>query len=240
MTEITHTTARALLQADADQALNLTDRSDLDAHLAVCAECDQYAQQFSGLETRLRETLHTRWDKYRPVINLQAIRDPSPLKLFWNGLFQQSQFLGKASVLAALLAGYFVLANVIGIREPLGDDTTPTVLPTPNVSVFISAISPTPSTLATLNQGTPACQTTIYVVKENDTLDKIALQHGTTKELILEYNPDDLSLAANTVFLNMELVIPLCKGTPVHTASLPGNTLTITPVYGTILPEQPE
>lgn len=262
MTEITHTIAHALLQDAADGNLASSDRSALDAHLAACAECNQYAQQLSDLETSLQQTLHAKWDNFRPEIDLQGIRNPSPLKLLWTSLFQQTQVLGKASILAALLVGYLVLTNVIGIRVPLGDNTTPTILPTPsqslsiigiqvppennttptilptpNESLFIADISPTPSTLTTLNQGTPACQTIKYVVKENDTLEYIALRHGITKELILEYNPDDLSLAANTVFLNMELVIPLCKGTPVYTASLPGSTLTTTPIYRTIFPE---
>jgi LysM repeat protein len=78
---------------------------------------------------------------------------------------------------------------------------------------------------------TQACETIIYIVRENDTLAYIALQHGTTEDVLLEYN----NLNSNAVFTGMELVIPQCNGTPSQAA-----TTTITPLNGTIFPTNPE
>jgi hypothetical protein len=104
-----------------------------------------------------------------------------------------------------------------------------------------SAISSTPS-IQTVTPGVnvQTCKTDFYVVQENDTLESIAFHHRTTKEAILEYNPEDNSLAANTVFTGMEILIPVCESTPSHTASIPGNTLTTTPLKTMITTISPE
>lgn len=241
MVEITHHKARALIQAAADQTLGPAERSTLDAHLTKCKQCRAYADHLTGLEANLRKALHTRWDTYRPNLNLQAIKHPSPAKLVWSSFFSQTHALGKVTVMAALLLGYFVIVNLIGIRTPISSDETPTALPTPNGFTSTSATSPTPSIQSALTDWTSqACKTVTYVVQENDTLASIATQHEITKETILEYNKDADSLVSNTVFTGMELVIPLCEKAPSRTASLPGSVLTITPINGTIFPDQPE
>jgi len=241
MTEITHQTARALLQSATDQNLDPIGQTALEAHLSACSECAQYARQLAQLETNLRDMFQNKWKNLRPEIDLRAIRHPSPLKQLWNNLFARTHTLGKASAIVALLVSYFVLANLFGVWGPIGGDETPTALPTPKESTSTLNISPTPSIPVLQNEGpTQACQTMIYVVKENDTLERIALQYGVTKELILEYNPGDTNLENNTVSTNMKLVIPLCKSTPANTTNAPNNTLTITPIYGTILPGQNE
>jgi LysM repeat protein len=241
MAEITHHKAQVFLQAAADRSLELADRSALDAHLQACKECRIYADRLEGLEASLRKAFHTRWDRYRPNLNLQAIKNPSPAKLIWNALFNQTQTLGKVSIMAALLVAYVVIVNIAGVRTPITDNETPTVLPTPNGFISNSATSPTPQIPTSLTGVTvQACKTIFYVVQANDTLESIAIRHGVTKEAILEYNPGDNNLAANTLFTGMELVIPQCESTPSRTASVPGNTLTITPLNGTILPEQRE
>jgi len=209
--------------------------------MTKCNACRAYADHLIDLETNLRMALHTRWDHYRPNLNLQAIKNPSPAKLVWNSFFSQTQALGKVTIIAALLLGYIAIVNLIGIRIPISTDETPTALPTPNGFTSTSASSPTPSIQSTLTDWTSrSCKTIIYVVQENDTLDSIAVQHGITPETILEYNKDVDSLASDKVFLGMELVIPLCEKAPSRTASLPGSVLTITPISGTIFPDQPE
>lgn len=240
MTEITHQTAKQLLQVSADRPLPPVDRSALEAHLAACDDCNGYAKNLANLEVDLRSLMHRQWDAYRPSLRIQAIRKPSPVKLLWNNLFNQTQALGKLAVIAALLLGYFVIANITGVRVPIINGETATVLPTPNRENLISATSATPSIQTAITSFTSqACGTVSYIVQESDTLESIALRYGVTKEALLAYNSGDPPLAANRVFIGMELYIPVCEGTPSHTASVPSHTLT-TPRNGTLLPEQPD
>jgi LysM repeat protein len=241
MFEITHHKARALLQVAADRSLAPADRSALDAHLAACQECRYYADRLASLEVSLSIALRARWDSYRPELNLQAIKHPSRAKLAWNHLFSQRHAFGKVTVMAALLLGYILIVNLAGIRVPIADNETPTVLPTPNGYTTAAATSPTPSIQAALTELTSqACETLLYIVQKDDTLERIAVQHEITKEAILEYNPDADFLASNTVFTGMQLFIPQCQSTPSRTAGLPGSLLTTTPINGTIFPVQTE
>jgi len=232
MLEITHQKAHALLQVAADQPLGADEKSALDVHLAKCKECNDYAKGLTSLEVGLRRILHAQWDMQRPDLNLQAITHPSQAKLIWNNLLSQTHVLGKVTIVAALVLGYVVIANLFGIKLPISANETPTTIPTPSELALALAISPTPSAQFTLTGlTTQACETVIYIVQQNDTLAYIALQHGLTEEAIQEYN----NLNSNIVFTGMELAIPLCKNTPSQTA-----TITTTPLDETIFPTQPE
>jgi LysM repeat protein len=238
MTEITHKATHALLQAAVDRPLAATEKAALEAHLAGCKECSEYADRLANLEVTLRQALHEKWDDARPNLNLQTIKNPSAVKFLWNYLFSQTQAFGKATVIAALVLGYFVIVNLVGFRVQITNDETPTVLPTPNATALNSVISPTPSIQTSqIGKNVQACKTVLYVVQENDTLESIAVHHGTTTEAILEYNLEDNSLTAETVFTGKEIRIPRCESTPSRTASIPANLRTTTPPNGTILPE---
>jgi LysM repeat protein len=232
MSEITHQKTRILLQAAADGPLTADEQSILDAHLASCGECSAYAKNLTNLEVDLRKVFHAQWDAQRPHLNLQAITHPSPAKLIWNNFFSQTNAMGKVTIVVALVLGYIVIANLFGIKLPISSNETPTTVPTPSEHALALSIFPTPSAQYTLTGSTRrVCETITYVVKENDTLAYIALQHGTTKETLMEYN----NLSSNMVFTGMELVIPQCDGTPSQAA-----TTTITPLNGTIFPTKPE
>jgi len=232
MIEITHQKAHTLLQVAVDQPLGTDEKSALEAHLAKCKECSAYASELTNLEVGLRRIMHAQWDTQRPDLSLQAITHPSPAKLVWNNFLNQTRALGKVTIVAVVVLGYVVIANLFGIQLPLSADETPTTVATPSELSLSLAISPTPSAqLALTGLTTQACETVTYVVQANDTLEYIALQYGTTKEAIQAYN----NLTSNTVFTGMELAIPLCMGTPSQTV-----TTTITPLNGTIFPAQPE
>jgi len=238
MTEITHQQAYALLQAAADHLLKLEEKSALDIHLAMCEKCRDYASELTSIEAGLRKTFHTKWDNH-PVTNLdlQTIIKPNPGKLLWNNLFNQPGMMGKATFVAALLLGYFVIANLFGIQAPITNHKTATTLPTPNEFMSANAISPTPSVPLTLTDSiTQVCETVVYTVQDDDTLGYIAFRHGITPEAILEYN----HMSSSTVHTGMELTIPVCNSTPSFTATTPNNTMTITPINGTIFPTQPQ
>ena len=237
MSKITHQRAQALLQIAVDQLLKPAEKSALAAHLTECKECSAYANNLSTLETSLRRIFHANWDTQHSNLNLQKIINPSPTKLLWNILFGQMGAMGKATIVAALLLGYFVIANLFGTRLPILSDETATTLPTPNEFAPVYSASPTPSAQFSLTGSTSqACETSIYLVQENDTLASIALQHGITQETILEHN----NLISSTVFSGMELAIPLCNNTPSHTATLTENMITITPINETLFPTQPQ
>jgi len=237
MIEITHQKARSLIQAAADQKLQPAEKSSLDAHLEICKECSDYASELSELEKDLRRALHANWDNQQPALSLQKIIAPSTLKRFWNNVFDQSGIMGKATVAAALLLGYFFITNIIGIESPISGKETATSLPTPNEMLSIYSTSPTPSAQFTLLEtSTRSCESFIYIVQENDTLESIAVRHETTQETIIEFN----NLTSDIVFTGQELAIPLCKNTPSHTATTPGGITTITPISGTYIPTQPQ
>jgi LysM repeat protein len=200
-------------------------------------ECHAYATNISALEASLHRAFHTNWDNQQPNLNLRNITNPSPAKLLWKNLFGQTGVMGKATFVAALVLGYFVIAIFFGIQTPISSDKTATILPTPNESAFGYATSPTPSAQISLTGSTSqACETISYRVQENDTIESIAFHHGITINAILEYN----NLISTTISIGAELIIPLCQITPSHTAPILENMITITPVNGTIFPTQPQ
>ena len=238
MPEITHQEARLLLQAATDQVIKPDEIIDLNSHLTQCRACIEYAKSLADLETNLRRIMHANWDSQQPKLEMQAILNPHPVKLLWNSFASQTHMMEKVGVVIVLLLGYVFIANLVGIQSPITKDKTPTPLPTPNGQPVVFFNSPTPSVNSSLTKVvSPACDiTTMYLVQENDTLDSIAFHHGITKEVILAYN----DLNSSTVFTGMELIIPLCDSTPAHIATIPKNTLSLTPLGGTILPTQPE
>lgn len=242
MPEMTHHQARTLLQISADRSLEPAERSALESHLAACNACREYAGQLSRLEYTLRENMHARWDGYRPALNRQAIKNKIQAKPVWTNPLSHLNALGKVTMMATLLLGYLLIANLVRVGGTASKSGTPSALPTPNepASTFLSN-SPTPPTQsATLQRTSLPCETIPYIVQANDTLESIAVRHGITKEDILEYNKEADSLFSNTIFTGMELNLPVCRSTPSYTASAGTNTLAITPTDMTFLTGQPE
>ncbi len=239
MLEITHQKAQALLQAAADSSLSPADQSALDAHLLQCKACSDYAGQLASLEIGLRSVLHARWDQRRPNLNVLAIIHPAPAKLLWHNLLNQPNTMGRVSILAVLLLGYILVVTLVRNPIPISKHETPTILPIPNEPALVVSSPPTPSPATHLTSTgllPQSCYIVPYTVQATDSLASIAMGHGSTKELIMEYN----HLNTDTISPGMELLIPLCKSTPSHTARVPGNSLTITPVNGTFFPGQTE
>jgi LysM repeat protein len=239
MFEITHQKALVLLQSASDQRITPDEKSELDVHLEQCKECRDYAKSLANLEAGLRNALHVQWDDQQPKLDLQAIMKPTPAKLMWINFPSLTQSLGKVTIVAVLLLGYFMLANHFGIWIHGSNDETPTNLPTPNELLLPSNTSPTPSAptqLITTKMTMQDCDIVPYTVQTTDSLESIAIEHGTSKELILEYN----NLRSDVISPNMKLFIPLCGSTPSRTASLPSNLITNTPIKGTILPDNHE
>ncbi len=232
MFEITHQEAQRLLQSAADQTLGADDKSALDAHLATCQACSNYANNLTALEADLRRVLHAQLDNQYPNLDLQAITSPAT-HFTWTSLFSPTHAMGKATIIATLLLGYFIISNLFGGQLSISESKTPTIIPTPNDSTLVFTTSPTPSSPSTLiGLTTQGCENIIYVIQVDDTLKEIALQFGVPKEIIVEQN----NLKLEELSPGKELSIPVCNHTPSHTASTLDHTTTITPLIETVLP----
>lgn len=70
---LNHQQARYYVHLGRDQLIP-AEQVELNSHLANCAECRHYAGEVVGLQSRLAETMHRRWQNHHPspVINVQA------------------------------------------------------------------------------------------------------------------------------------------------------------------------
>jgi LysM repeat protein len=237
MTEISHQKAQAFLQTAADNLLSSNDQSLLDSHLAGCIECRAYAKNLKGLENRLRRVSHAHWDKYQPTLNLGAITNPPAPKIVWNNLLGLTQGMGKVTIVAALMLGYFLIVNLSGNQISSPDTEAPNMLPIPSELNLSADISPTPSAqLALTGQMTLPCNPIVHIVQRADTLDSIANQYDIPKKVIMDFN----KLLVEDVLPGTKLSIPLCYKTPSQTAFTPTNTITVTPVSSFVFPTQPD
>lgn len=90
--------------------------------------------------------------------------------------------------------------------------------------ILIPYPTPTPppaatSTLEASQATLEACERVIYTVQANDTLSSIAANYAVPQDAIKSYN----SLSTDTVFLGMNIIVPLCER-----AATPGPTPTAT------------
>lgn len=234
MFEITHQKAKHLLQKAIDQTLESGDLSTLDAHLENCVLCRNYANELSNLESGLRRILHAKLDNQFPNLNLQSIINPT-LNFTWTSFFSPTNVLGRVTIGITLLLGYLLFANSFGWQLPITVTRTPTTIPTPYNSTLLITNSPTPSILPSLiSSATQGCESIIYVIQKNDTLDNIARQFGVSKKLISTYN----NMKTDDLYTGRELSIPICRQTPLQVSHTPRNTTTITPLSETIPPAQ--
>ena len=237
MAELSHQKAQVFLQTAVDDMLSANDQTLLDVHFAECKECRAYAKNLRSLEDGLRRVSRAHWDKYQPRINLGAVTNPPSTKIIWNYLLGLTQGMGKVTIVAALLLGYFLIVNLSDNQLPSSSTEAPTMLPTPNELTFSVDTSPTPSAqLALTGLMTLPCNPVIYIVQAADTLDNIAAQYKIPKAAIMEYN----NLVDDNISPGRKLNIPVCYKTPSQTTSTPTNTITVTPLGSLVFPTQPD
>jgi hypothetical protein len=218
MASITHLKAQNLLQAAADSALAPLDEKSLNIHLEECKECRQYAERLNKLQDDLRRITHNRWHQINEPLSTEKVRNRSAKV---KAQVYQFRTVGTFSVAMAVLALVFVLT--INISSAMRN--TPATISGLSLAPEKSALTPTPSIKGTVADATvKECNDIAYVVQENDTLESIAARHSVSKETIRQRN----GLAANTLTVNMVLVIPLCEGTPANSTMTPTTTTTTT------------
>jgi LysM repeat protein len=217
MVQITHQTARTLLQAAADKTLASEEQLALDTHLAGCQDCRAYADGLSQLQADLRRLTHLQWDVQHPSLDIRTIQ-----KRAIKGTQQEIGFrtIGRLAIAMALVCAFFVASSLMGHfsgKLNLGDVS----VPLPELTVATATPTAQPTTATLYPAMTAECQTVIYAVQPDDTLESIAARYGVTKQTILNYN----TLQSETLNTSMKLLIPVCSGTPSDTVT-PTNTST--------------
>jgi LysM repeat protein len=209
--QITHQEARRLIQFQADQALNATDKTVLFSHLKACLECRAYAAEIKELEDTLLPLLKRQWN-LRPIplsiSDLKAKRKTQP------------SFNNILAIRTAVIAFVFV-AFVVSAWQFTRPGQTLLGLP----AVIVAPVS-TPS-LESTNTMVSAenCSSLRYTVQASDTLSGIAAQFSLSKDEIVALN----GLGTETIHMGMTLMIPVCKLTPTSTLS-PTAPIRYTPV----------
>lgn len=219
MKPINHHTARALLQSAADQNLDLSSQALLDAHLAECDTCRDYAQSLSDLQDGLRRVTRQQWNIRNNPLPLRSIRERARKVAVRRRIEAAAGRLAVVPVLALAVMMAVRLAGPRQIPQSVDDLTLSTPSP--------ASLTPMPSshTTATKLIDPAVCQEFVYIVQENDTLEAIAARYGVPKETIAAYN----GMGSYEVSAQTRLVIPVCQATPTGTVTVPVITITIDP-----------
>ncbi len=239
MYEITHQEAQRLVHLASDNTLRREDILVLNAHLEKCIECSDYAKKLAKLESELKRVLHTAFDSQLPNLNIQAIiKSTTNFSSFpWASIFDPTRVWGRVTISITLIIGYFIVANLFGGQLLTTGNQIPTYIPTPHDLTITNNMSPTPSTPSTMIGITAQeCKTINYMVRDNESLDNIAVRFGVSIKLILTYS----NLKQDEVIPGKELSIPICEQTPSLIASTTQNALTTTPLGENMHPTQAE
>ena len=204
--QITHVEARRFIQLNSDRALSTLDKENLQSHLAICSECQRYANGLQEMERLLLPIMHRHW-------NLSPA--PLPLGSLRAG---KVKIPTSSSILATRTAiiGLVCMVFLFSIWQLTFSNTATAGLITAAVPPI-----PTPSTQFTLtNTKQTNCGEQSYVVQEDDTLERIAGQFASSKAEIMAAN----KLKTEALRPGATLWIPVCTFTPTGTV----NALTTT------------
>jgi hypothetical protein len=208
--QLTHQEARHLIQARADQTLDVYKKEVLNAHLRSCMECADYANEIQETVTTLRTTLQKHWNVHPAPLPL---RDLKVKVISYPRLFDilaiRSALLGVTMVFFLFVLWQFTSTNY-GTQN--------------SITVGVPAI-PTPSLLLTSTQSNFAhCQMIRYDVSQDDTFASLARRYSISEEVIRELN----HMQPDMITLPTMLILPLCELTPTSTTHPPAS-ITNTP-----------
>jgi hypothetical protein len=205
---ITHEEARRLVHFDADQALKMDQKSILHLHVKDCGECRDYANSLANMTATLSSTMEKKWN--RP-------QHPLPIAvLIPKRNFRITESILMATRIAAM--GVMAIALLFSVRQVTGPvEGGPGTLPVSAPPI------PTPSIQTTSTETLlQNCGQILYVVQQEDTIERIAAQFSISKEEIMADNGlDDGALRAG-----MELMIESCTVQPTGTFHVTGTLYT--------------
>ena len=206
--QITHEEAIRLIQYGADKALRNNEEKILKEHLKDCTQCRAYAHQQTEMEIVLKNIMRKQWS-LRPAP--LSITDLISAKKVWKN--KSTILITRTALISIAFTAFVFIGMQFTFSDKAGGQSAPSILPVPTPSTQYTATSN-----LTLN-----CKEAWYKVQENDTLDSIANQYGTSKEIIMSLN----KLSTEAIHPAMELIVPSCHLTPTSTTYPP--TFTITP-----------
>jgi hypothetical protein len=99
---------------------------------------------------------------------------------------------GMAAAIALAAVALFFLPALLGIGAKDGPSASPSRSPSPSQSIAPTA--------------TPAPTAVVYIIKKGDTLTKIAIAHGLTKEQLMAANPAIKN--ADKIIIGQQIIIP--------------------------------
>ena len=216
MKSITHLNVHALLQAAADKTLEPDEQMALDAHLAGCENCRNYARELADLQAGLRRVTRQQWSRQNAALPMQSIKERSKRLAIQNRI---SATIGRFAVLPVLAIAFVMTVRMV-VPQQIAVDITGSG--TPQLS-FHTPTPPQPLTATKLIA--QACEKASYVVQPNDSLDGIAARFGVARESILQYN----GLSSERLVPNTQLAIPICSRTPPGSTTTPTVTITLIP-----------
>jgi LysM repeat protein len=219
MPQITHEEARRLIDFNADQSLDTTTGSILDAHLNGCTECRRYACELNQLENLLRKMKQNFHMRPTPL-QLDQIKHRSEGAAFLDSIMVTRIVPLVAALIAVTIVTWqFLSTNTVSPAIPY------TAIPIPTPSTYF--VTSTNTNFMLLN-----CDYVVYQIQAGDTWDNIALQFSVPKETIMEFN----GMKEEEIKPATQLKIPACNHTPTVTTEGSDSTVTITPQYEPITP----
>lgn len=183
-------------------------------HLASCAACQQYADSLSKMESVLRPLLQRQWTQQPVPFPMGAIISRESVK--------NSNLMILTTRIAAI--GVMFMIFVFSAWQ-LTISRTSSASPI-QANVPLIPIPSTSTQLVATNTENGACEETVYVVQENDTLASIAARFGITKAELAMAN----HMTTEIVRMGTKLIVPLCQ----PTQTINTLTKTFTPVLNTI------
>jgi LysM repeat protein len=212
---VTHEEARSLIHLDLDGGLRTSQKQMLDSHLAVCSECQRYANSMRKMETGLRPLLQRQWNRQPDPLSMSVIDSSVKFKIS-DGMILATRIaaVGVMFIVFMFSAWQFTFAR---LSEPRPVLASVPPIPIPSTSTqFVGTVTQTQS-----------CEELRYIVEKKDTLASITDKFSITREELLTAN----SLKTEDLFSGMKLIIPLCNFTPTINAL----TITYTPISRPIL-----
>ena len=148
---LSHQQAQGYLQEKADGMLSAGANRKLQRHLAHCAECQTYAAKLATLETRLTQSLQTRWPSpkdARAAQTVAVVQARARKKRWLRNLYHSSQTVAWAGLVVALILSVGWLLTSTAPRSPSAQPET--AIPTlPNVPTVTMVPPPPPTATAT-------------------------------------------------------------------------------------------
>jgi LysM repeat protein len=194
---MTHEEARTLIHLLLDASLNNQQKRLLEAHLASCPQCQQYADSLRNLESILSPLLQRQWTR-QPV--------PLPVGMV---LSRPQTKTSDSMVLASRIAVLGVMFMIFVFSAWQFTISRPSTNPA-QANVPMIPVPSTSTQVVATNTQNGACEDTTYVVQQDDTLARIALKFGVPKAKLALAN----QMTNETIHAGAKMIIPLCKPTP--------------------------